>query len=72
MKRPAPQADKIAGVLAEGPATTAEINAELAWPRKLLVAHLCAMARRGRVRGERMGNDHPTRKLWTLIGDEHA
>lgn len=73
MKRIAPKADKIAAVLAEGPATTAEINTELAWPRKLLAAHLSAMARRGQVRGELMGRDHHSRKLWTLTpaGADH-
>lgn len=69
MTRPTPRADKIAAILADGPATTAEINAELAWPRKLIAAHLSAMARRGQVRGELMGRDHHSRKLWALTPD---
>lgn len=62
----------IRAALAEGPATTQELVAELDMPRNYVAAQLAVMVRRGSVRKKPfLGTDGHTRNLWSL-GSGHA
>lgn len=64
---PATKAGIIRAALAEGPATTQELVAELGMARNYVAAQLAVMVRRGSVKKKPfLGNDGRTRCLWSL------
>jgi len=64
---PNSKASRILRVLAEGPATTAEVAAELDLPIKITCAHLGNLVIRGKARKRRFtGKGHGKTMLWSL------
>jgi predicted ArsR family transcriptional regulator len=69
MMHPNSKASKVLAVLADGPAKTGEVAAELGWAPHLTCAHLKNLCRKGKITRERFptGNKN-VRYVWSLVG----
>lgn len=70
MKRPdaTTKGGQVLAVLADGPATTGEVAAELGWPTRLTCAHLRELMIRGHARREPFPTGNRLRRfMWSAV-----